>query len=91
MDIVYIGTITGLHKEQVLMAIAKGKHVLCEKPLATCAKDAEEMYAAAEAKGVALIEGLWTRYFPAVEHARAAVELGLIGEVQMVQALSKGA
>ena len=30
-----------------------------------------------QAKGVALIEGLWTRYFPAVEHARAAVELGV--------------
>jgi len=29
-----------------------------------------------QAKGVALIEGLWSRYFPAVEHARAAVELG---------------
>lgn len=86
VDIVYIGTITPLHKEQTLMAIAAGKHVLCEKPIATSLTDAEEMYAAAEAKGVALIEGLWTRYFPAVEHARAAVELGVIGEVQMVQA-----
>lgn len=68
------------------MAISAGKHVLCEKPLATTAADAEELYKAAEAKGVALIEGMWTRYFPAVEHARTAIELGIIGEVRMVQA-----
>jgi len=86
VDIVYIGTITPLHKEQALMAIAAGKHVLCEKPLAISAADAEEMYAAAEARGVMLLEGLWSRYFPAVEHARAAIEQGVIGEVKMVQA-----
>ncbi|CAE7465950.1 dhdh, partial [Symbiodinium pilosum] len=86
VDIVYIGTITPLHKEQAMMAINAGKHVLCEKPIATTAADAAELYAAAEAKGVALIEGMWTRYFPAVEHARAAIELGRIGEVRMVQA-----
>jgi len=86
VDIVYVGTITPLHKEQTLMAIRAGKHVLCEKPLAMSAADAAELYAAAEAKGVALIEGMWTRYFPAVEHARAAIELGIIGEVRMVQA-----
>lgn len=86
VDIIYIGTITPLHKEQTLLAINAGKHVLCEKPLAVSAADAKEMYAAADAKGVVLIEGLWSRYFPAVEHARAAIELGVIGDVRMVQA-----
>lgn len=86
VDIVYIGTITPLHKEQALLAIAAGKHVLCEKPLALSAADAKEMYIAAEAKGVALVEGMWSRYFPALEHARAAIEEGVIGEVKMVQA-----
>ena len=40
----------------------------------------------AEAKGVMLQEGLWTRYFPAVEHARALLEEGAIGDVVMARA-----
>ena len=61
VDIIYIGTITPLHKAHTMLAIAAGKHVLCEKPLAESAADAEEMYAAADAQGVMLQEGMWTR------------------------------
>ena len=86
VDIVYVGTITPLHKEHALLAIKAGKHCLCEKPLAESANDAAEMFAAAEDKGVMLQEGLWTRFFPAVEHARSAVEAGKIGTVQMASA-----
>lgn len=85
VEIVYIGTITPLHKEHTLLAISAGKHVLCEKPLADNAADAEEMYAAAEKKGVMLMEGMWTRFFPAVEHARAAIDAGKIGDVTLLQ------
>jgi len=45
-----------LHYEWVMKAIAAGKHVLCEKPLALNAKEAEEMFAAAKEKGVILAE-----------------------------------
>lgn len=85
VDIVYIGTITRLHKEHALLAIEAGKHVLCEKPLAGNAADAEAMYAAAKAKGVMLQDAMWTRFFPAVEHARHAIETGVIGEPALVQ------
>ena len=63
-----------------MLAIAAGKHVVCEKPLACTAADAEEMYAAAEKQKVLLLEGMWTRYFPAVEHARALISNGAIGD-----------
>ena len=86
IDIVYIGTITALHKEHALMCIAAGKHVLVEKPLSMCKADSEEMFAAAAAKGVMCQEGMWTRYFPAVEHARSLIDSGAIGQVQLVQA-----
>ena len=85
VDIVYIGTITRLHKEHTLLAIEAGKHVLCEKPLTENLSDAQEMYAAAEEKDVMMQDGMWTRFFPAVEHARTAIEAGTIGEVVLTQ------
>ena len=57
VDIVYIGTINRLHKEHTFLAIAAGKHVLCEKPFTENISDAREMYAAAEEKGVMLQDG----------------------------------
>ena len=43
VDIVYVGTVTSVHKEHTLLAIAAGKHVLCEKPLATGAAEAQRV------------------------------------------------
>jgi dihydrodiol dehydrogenase / D-xylose 1-dehydrogenase (NADP) len=86
VDIVYVGTPDDLHKEHSLMAIEAGKHVLCEKALAKSVEDAREMYAAAERNNVMLQDGVWTRFFPAVEHARSLIEAGAIGDVVMVQA-----
>ena len=86
VDIVHIGTITPLHKEHVEMAIAAGKHVLCEKPLAESAADAEQLYGLAKEKGVMLQEGMWTRFFPAVELSRQCIEKGRIGTLKSVTA-----
>ncbi len=86
VDIVYIGTITPLHKAHTLLCIEAGKHVLCEKPLAQNSEDAREMYEAAEKKGVMLQDGMWTRFFPAVDHAKCLIDSGAIGDVRLVQA-----
>lgn len=85
VDIVYVGTINRLHKDHTLLAIAAGKHVLCEKALAENVEDARAMHAAAKAAGVMLQDAMWTRFFPAVEHARAAIEGGVIGAPVLVQ------
>ena len=81
-----IGTKTADHHAHMLMAIAAGKHVLCEKPFTDTAEQAREVYAAAEAKGLFCQEGMWVRYFPAYEHAKAAIELGVIGDIKGVSA-----
>ena len=85
VDIVYVGTINRLHKEHSILAIEAGKHVLCEKQLAETGADGRAMYAAAQAHGVMLQDAVWTRFFPAVEHARMLIEAGAIGEVVLVQ------
>ena len=86
VDIVYIASRTREHHRDLLTAIAAGKHVLCEKPFTDTAEQAREAYAAAEKAGVFCQEGMWLRCFPAVEHARAAMERGDIGKLQVVQA-----
>lgn len=79
---VYIGTPHTVHKKNALDAIAKGKHVLCEKPFTLNAKDAQEIFDAAKAKGVFVMEAVWTRFFPLVAELKKLVhEDKIIGDV----------
>jgi dihydrodiol dehydrogenase / D-xylose 1-dehydrogenase (NADP) len=57
VDIVYVATPHSLHHRNTIDAIEAGKHVLCEKPIAINAKEAENMILAARSKGVFLMEG----------------------------------
>ena len=86
VDIVYIASKTWNHHRDLMTAIEAGKHVLCEKPFTDTAEQAREVYEAADRAGVFCQEGMWLRFFPAVEHARALLERGDIGPLQVVQA-----
>lgn len=84
VDMVYISSKTWDHHRDLMMAINAGKNILCEKPFTDTAEQAKEVYAAAEKAGVICWEGMWLRFFPAVEHARMAIERGDIGKVTAV-------
>lgn len=86
VDIVYIASKTWDHYRDLMTAIRAGKHILCEKPFTDTADQAKEVYAAADEAGVLCYEGMWLRFFPAVEHAHAILERGDIGDLQVVQA-----
>lgn len=79
VDAVYIATPPSEHLANALLFIQAGKSVLIEKPLASQAADAEKIVAAARAAGVFCMEGLWTRFLPALQRARDLITKGAIG------------
>ncbi|MFF1708670.1 Gfo/Idh/MocA family protein [Streptomyces sp. NPDC058268] len=86
-----ICTPTPTHKEIALAAVAAGRHVICEKPLALNATDAEEIAAAAEAAGVRLHPAHVVRYFPAYAAMQQAVARGELGDLAVLRFTRGGA
>jgi predicted dehydrogenase len=85
IGLVDVSTIGNTHHDIVMEALAAGKHVLCEKPLANTLSDAKEMLdaaTAAESKGIVSMINFNYRRVPAVEFARQLVAEGKIGEVR---------
>lgn len=79
IDIIYVATPNACHKDNIMDALAAGKHVLCEKPMTLSEADSTACFDAAEAKGLVLVEALWTAFFPAMRKAVELVEAGTIG------------
>jgi predicted dehydrogenase len=85
VDAVYIPLPNNLHHEWTIKAAAAGKHVLCEKPIALTAAEAEEMAAACDEAGVKLEEAFMYRHHPTWVEAVRLLRSGMIGELQGVQ------
>jgi predicted dehydrogenase len=86
VDVIYVSTPHPLHKDNMLLCLAAGKAVLCEKPFTINAHEAETVIRLAREQGLFLMEAMWTRFLPAVVKAREFLMEGVIGEVRMVQA-----
>ncbi|MFI0944104.1 Gfo/Idh/MocA family protein [Streptomyces sp. NPDC021020] len=89
IDVVDICTPGDSHAEIALAALAAGKHVLCEKPLANSVREAEEMTVAAAkaaAEGVRSMVAFNYRRVPALALARQLVEEGRLGRIHQVRA-----
>ena len=81
VDAVYIPLPNHLHAEWTIAAARAGKHVLCEKPLALTAADAERMGAVCRAEGVYLMEAFMYRLHPSWVAVRELVGSGRIGRL----------
>lgn len=86
LDVVYVATPHVLHCENTLLCLENGLPVLCEKPFAMNSAQARQMVAAARRNRVFLMEALWSRFIPAVDHALQLVSDGAIGSVHTVKA-----
>lgn len=82
IDIVDITAPNALHKDMALAAIAAGKHVYCEKPLAPLTGDAREMAEAAEKAGICTQVGFNYLCNPMLNLAREMIAVGELGEVR---------
>jgi predicted dehydrogenase len=87
IEAVYIPLPNHLHAEWVKKAADAGKHVLCEKPFAMNAQEAEQAIAHAKGKGVLVMEAFMYRYHPQWKRAREIVKAGEIGAVHAVSTL----
>ncbi len=86
VDAVYVATTHNFHLENVMLALSMGKPVLCEKPLGVNAAESRQMAALAKDKGLFLMEGMWTRFLPAIQQMKAWLDAGEIGKVKMLRA-----
>lgn len=87
IDVLYIATPHTQHFEGCMAGIQAGKHVLCEKPMATCPEDAMVLFAQARKQGVLLMEGMWTRFLPNILRAKRWIEAGSIGSVRFIDGM----
>jgi xylose dehydrogenase (NAD/NADP) len=82
IDAIYIPLPNHLHKEWVIRAAQAGKHVLCEKPLALNAKEAQEMVDACAKANVKLAEAFMHRHNPRLDRIKEIIASGEIGQIR---------
>jgi predicted dehydrogenase len=80
-DAVLVCSANADHRAHVELAAAHGKHVLCEKPIATTVEDARAIVAACDAAGVQLHLAFVSRFLPMVARAQDAVRSGRLGDL----------
>jgi predicted dehydrogenase len=86
VEAIYCPLPNSLHVEWCQRAAAAGKHILCEKPLATSLADTERLVTTVERQGVLLMEGFMWRFHPQHARVRSLLTTGAIGQPRLVRA-----
>ena len=86
IDVVYVASPHSEHRDQALLAIAAGKHILVEKAFTRNAKEAQEVIEAARSAGVLAQEAMWTRFLPHMDVVRQLLEDGTLGDISTLLA-----
>ena len=86
IDAIYVATPHPAHHDNVILALNAGKPVLCEKPFAVNAGEAQAMVDAAAKNKVALMEAMWARFLPHYSKVREIVASGVLGPILSIHA-----
>jgi predicted dehydrogenase len=86
VDVVYVATPHAQHHAVARAALLAGKHVLVEKPVTINTREATDLVELARARGLFLMEAVWTRFLPGMQRVWDVVRAGEIGPVQWVSA-----
>lgn len=86
VDVVYVATPHAQHMAVALAALGAGKALLVEKAFTVTTAGARQVVELARASGIFVMEGMWTRFQPAVVALRELIADGAVGEVRSVQA-----
>ena len=86
VDAVYVATPHSSHSEVAVVLLGAGVPVLCEKPMAVNAPQAQQMVDVARSSGAFLMEAMWTRHLPVFGVFRRWIDEGRVGEIRVVEA-----
>jgi predicted dehydrogenase len=85
IDAIYLPLLNNDHHRWTIAAAEAGKHILCEKPFAMNAAEAEEMVVVAERAGVLLAEAFMYRFHPRIVKLLSLIEAGTIGDIHLIR------
>ena len=90
LDAVIVCSENARHREHVIAAARAGKHILCEKPIATEVRDAEEMIRVCREEGVLFQIAFPVRYSAAIRKAREYARSGKLGNILAISSTNRG-
>ena len=86
VDVIYVATPHPMHRDNAILALRAGKHVLVEKPFTMNAAEAREVADVAREHGLFAMEAMWTRFLPHMAIIRDWLARGVLGDVVTVTA-----
>lgn len=86
VDAIYVATPHNFHRDNASLALEHGKHVLVEKAFTLNGHEAEELLTLAEARGLLLMEAMWTRFLPHMQFIRQTIADGVLGDIRALHA-----
>jgi predicted dehydrogenase len=86
VDVIYVATPHPMHRDNAILALQAGKHVLVEKPFTMNAAEAREIVQVARENGLFAMEAMWTRFLPHIRVIREWLDQGVLGEIVTVTA-----